>query len=91
MGDDFKTLEVDPRLPHSVGGGYGDDARALFKSMQDARIVTIGAPDTDQIEGGGLVIDFIAAGDTAVRRVVFGFNECGMWVEYDSRSDAPAA
>jgi hypothetical protein len=45
-----------------------------------------GAPHGEHlsIEGGGLAIDFVAAGSTEARRVVFGFNGNGMWVEFDS-------
>jgi hypothetical protein len=43
--------------------------------------VGVGAADTDT-EGGGLVIDFVPAGRTDICRIVFGFNELGMWVEY---------
>jgi hypothetical protein len=85
---DFKRMEVEPRLPYRFGGSganYGDNARALFESMRGARIVAIGMPPAEaNIEGGGLVIDFIASEETAMRRVVFGFSEGGMWVEFDS-------
>jgi hypothetical protein len=43
----------------------------------------------DGIEGGGLIIDYTARNETAVRRVVFGFNELGMWVEWEGAPAEP--
>lgn len=33
------------------------------------------------VEGGGLVIDYRPRGQKRTKRAVFGFNECGMWVQ----------
>lgn len=82
MGD-FAKLKVARELPPA--GRYTDRATALFQMLAGARIIECGAPDDDdaKIEGGGLIIDFVPAGAAEPRRVVFGFNESGMWVEYD--------
>ena len=37
---------------------------------------------TTPIEAAGLVIDYMPRGATSPRRVALGFNEQGMWVEY---------
>lgn len=37
---------------------------------------------TTPIEAAGLLIDYLPQGATSPRRVAFGFNELGMWVEY---------
>jgi hypothetical protein len=34
----------------------------------------------DAIEGGGLAIDYCRPGNEITRRIVFAFNELGMWV-----------
>jgi hypothetical protein len=66
---------------------YLDRAETLFRSLAGARIIRAGAPVTDKpVEGGGLVIDYVRDGDDQVRRLVFGFNDEGMWVEYEGLS-----
>ena len=48
--------------------------------MVGAQIIKIGsAPDRLEIEGGGLVVEYRPVGGKA-RRVIFAFNENGMWV-----------
>jgi hypothetical protein len=48
----------------------------------DAKIVRFGAPvPSCDIEGGGLIIDYIPEGQANEKRLVLAFNECGMWVE----------
>ena len=82
MGD-FSSLKVARELPPT--GGYTERAEALFEGLCGATIVEIGAPDEEntKIEGGGLIIDFIPKSSDQVRRAIFGFNDRGMWVEYD--------
>jgi hypothetical protein len=63
---------------------YPEGGEALFARMTGATIVRIGAPEEDGIEGGGLVIDYIPSGETSVYRVVFAFNDSGMWVVLDT-------
>lgn len=55
----------------------------VFKSMVGARIVRIGSTDEGDLEGGGLVVDFVPVGEKTAKRVVFSFNERGMWVEWE--------
>jgi hypothetical protein len=44
----------------------------------------LGGTDGDvKSEGGGLLIDYKTVGDR-IARLILGFNENGMWVEYDS-------
>jgi hypothetical protein len=49
--------------------------------MRGAEIVKIGSVDDDGLEGGGLLIDYIPRGSDCIRRVVFAFNELGLWIE----------
>jgi hypothetical protein len=46
-----------------------------------ATVARIGTIPGQHVEGGGLVIEYRPLGSTCVRRAVFGFNDCGMWVE----------
>ncbi len=47
-----------------------------------AVIVDFGAaPPECDLEGGGLIIDYIPKGAADSKRLVLAFNECGMWVE----------
>jgi hypothetical protein len=48
--------------------------------LEGAKIVQIGTfEDLSLAEGGGLVIDYLPIGSDIPNRVVFGFNELGMW------------
>ncbi len=49
-----------------------------------ATIVRIGVPEEGQVscEEGGFVIDFIPKGATTIFRMVFGFNELGIWLAF---------
>jgi hypothetical protein len=51
--------------------------------MAGATIVRIGSVNDAGIEGGGLLVDYIPAGQTQIRRVVFAFNELGLWLEWE--------
>ena len=81
--EDFARLQVVSGLPPA--GHYLDRASALFEMLCGAQILAIGAPRDEEIEieGGGLIIDFLPGGNEQPRRVVFGFNENGMWIEYE--------
>lgn len=84
--DKFASLAISAELPPAAH--YTDRATELFKALQGATIVAIGTPESDEgIEGGGFVIDFTEPGSTQIRRVIFGFTELGMWVEFDGLRD----
>lgn len=77
---DFATLSVVNELPTSFPS---QESEPFPDDLPGATIVRIGAPeDRRLIEGGGLVIDYQPSGSECVRRIVLGFNENGMWVEY---------
>jgi hypothetical protein len=42
------------------------------------------SPPEANIEGGGLILDFIPKGGSAVKRIIFGFNDVALWVEFSS-------
>jgi hypothetical protein len=84
---DYAKIEISGELPPA--GDYTEREHSLFARLVGAKIVACGAPvDADAVEGGGFVIDYIPAGSGAVHRVVFGFTELGMWVEFDGLKDS---
>jgi len=76
----LRQLHVIEALPASSGAHRGEEQ--VFQRLRGSRISRIGAPSIGGIEGGGLVIDYVRNGTHG--RVVFGFNENGMWIEFDS-------
>jgi hypothetical protein len=78
---DFTNLTVVRALPS--GWHYPEKEADLLSSMIGAEIIQIGRPEEEGVEGGGLVIDYIQKVQTKCRRVVFAFNERGMWVEFN--------
>jgi hypothetical protein len=82
---EYESLPVVGELP--AGGHYSPrDGEALLRRIVGSRIMAIGAPPETRIEGGGLIIDYACDGENFTRRAVFGFNENGMWVEYEGCS-----
>lgn len=76
-----KTAEVVETLPGYDGRSLGEEE--LFQSLAGATIVRIGMPSmpaNTPLEGGGLVIDYCVKGQSDLRRAVFAFNDCGMWL-----------
>lgn len=49
--------------------------------LTGATIVRFGTVPSEEVEGGGLVIDYKPTGSDEAKRIVFGFNELGMWVD----------
>ena len=74
----IRLIEALPDYFHYPKGG-----EELLRSMRGATILAIGGTDADGIEGGGLLIDYIKAGDMQKRRVVFEFNELGLWPKWE--------
>jgi hypothetical protein len=59
------------------------EATAVPNDLVGAKIVAFGTIAAGyDIEGGGLVIDYIPRDLKEKRRLVLGFNELGMWIEY---------
>lgn len=80
---DLSSAELVPNLPDYFRPREGDPIPA---DLIGAEIVAMGTlPDRGSVEGGGLVIDYRPAGTDAPRRVVFAFNELGMWVVFPHR------
>lgn len=75
---DFANASVIPRLPD-----WRDSERRgepLPPDLVGARIVRFGAaPKRFDLEGGGLIIDYIPKGRRGAKRLVLAFNELGMW------------
>jgi hypothetical protein len=77
------AFELIPFLPNSR------DSKAAGENIPEdligATITGFGCPPNSlRLQGGGLVIDYIPKGEVAGKRVVFAFNELGMWVEFKS-------
>lgn len=70
-----KPLPILPYLP-SI---RASDTDPIPSELIGATILAFGTTE-ENIEGGGLAIDYRINNET--RRVVFGFTECGMWVEH---------
>ena len=74
--DNLKPL---PRLPSRFRPEHGEP---LPDGIIGSTVVGFGgAPASADLEGGGLVIDYIPAGKKKTMRAVFSFTELGMWVE----------
>jgi hypothetical protein len=78
----FSSMSVDPRMPVSNKRRPG---QPVPQDLIGASIIRIGTipPDGPEVEGGGLVIDFMKYMDKEMRRIVFEFNENAMWVVYE--------
>ena len=55
--------------------------RSRPNDLIGATIVRFGTIPGEKVEGGGLVIDYKPVGSDEAKRIVFGFNELGMWVD----------
>lgn len=75
-GRKLSRAKIVPRLPNYRGPRF---ARKLPLRLRGAQIVQFGTVDAD-LEGGGLAIDYRLT--DKVKRVIFSFNELGMWVSY---------
>lgn len=56
-----------------------DETRPTPAELIGASIVGFGTVDAD-LDGGGLVIDFVPVGDSRTHRLIIEFTEAGMWV-----------
>jgi hypothetical protein len=86
------NAEIIPRLAPSCGAQDGD---AIPEEIVGSTILGFGTinryllPESvSPVEVAGLVIDYLPCGGEATRRVVFGFTELGMWVEYQGEPEA---
>jgi hypothetical protein len=75
---DYRSAEIVESFPRALSRREGerDD---LLCDMAGATIVRIGSIEDADLEGGGLVIDYKPRGVSGARRVVFAFNELGLW------------
>lgn len=75
----YQTLKIVEAFPDALSSVEGMDEE--FCRLRGAKIVRIGSTNDADLEGGGLLIDYVPLGDAAVHRVVFAFNERGLWME----------
>jgi hypothetical protein len=83
--DRFRRPEIIPDLPWR----YGSPGGPMPKRLAGATIVAIGTSGRQDVDGGGLFLDYIPRGESSVRRIVFAFNEAGMWIEYQGMIGGP--
>jgi hypothetical protein len=76
----YETLGIVEGLPDALHPVTDEDAQ--LRQLRGATIVRIGSTNDAKIEGGGLLIDYVPANDTRVRRAVFAFNDLGLWMEW---------
>jgi len=71
-----KKITPKPFLPDRFRPG-----KPLPKGIVGSKIVKFGAaPQSAEIEGGGLVIEYVPAGKKKSVVAVFAFTELGMWL-----------
>lgn len=76
---ELSRLPVLPTLPNFFSSQPPDPTP---RGIVGAKIINFGsAPREAELEGG-LIIDYIPAGETQTIRVVLGFNEIAMWIHY---------
>ena len=66
-----------PRL----AGYLGLPGQPLPADMPGATIRAIGTLAGADLEGGGLVIDYVPVGEQAAKRLLLAFSELGMWID----------
>ena len=78
MKIDYSQVDVVLRMPYLHAPWQSEE---IPEGLLGARILFFGTLDNMEHspEGGGLVIDFIPAGKLNPERLVFAFNEIGMW------------
>jgi hypothetical protein len=85
-----KSYLADVGVLPKVPAVYERDAKdprseAMPSDLVGATINAIGAISGEtNVGGGGLIIDYMSGLDGSPRRVVFGFSELGMWIEFHS-------
>jgi hypothetical protein len=79
---EYSRMAVIEALPDSMHPPT--EPHKIFQVLAGATIVRIGTPGSADIEGGGLVLDYILPHSSTEHRLVFGFNELGMWTIWDS-------
>jgi hypothetical protein len=74
------NAEILNNLPDLFHPNQGDP---IPEGLVGAKILRVGtlSENPSAIEGGGLVIDYERPDDCTIHRIVFGFNELGMWLE----------
>lgn len=75
---ELAEVDVLPSLPDRSIARPPED---MPNDLIGAKIIRIGTPAKRGVEGGGLVIDYVTEDSTSSKRIVFAFNERGMWIE----------
>lgn len=74
----LKIIEALPLAMYRPEGG-----EETLHRMRGATIRRIGGTDEGDLEGGGLLIDYVRPGEREEWRVVFAFNELGLWTVWE--------
>ncbi|MEP2120147.1 MAG: hypothetical protein ABJP87_15555 [Bauldia litoralis] len=83
MGEDlFRDLDVVASLPRGLHTPTGGED--IVSRLTGAKIVRFGSCNERiaELEGGGLIIDFVPEGGADVERVIFALAGNGMWAVY---------
>jgi hypothetical protein len=84
---DWSNAEILPNLQDYF---RPEDGKALPEDLIGATVVGRGTVAEEGVaEGGGLVIDYRPPRSRTTKRVVFSFNELGMWVIYSGERTEP--
>ena len=79
------SFEIIPYMPSVFRRG-----EAIPEKILGAEIRKFGTvPKELDVEGGGLSIEYIPTGEKELRRIIFAFNELGLWVESDEVISSP--
>lgn len=72
------------KLSSSQGGLDGDrDMSSQFKCLEGATIVGTGF--LSEVPEGGFAIDYKAKDTNELRRMILGYTELGLWVEWEGK------
>ena len=78
--DDYSHLQPTDKLPESF---FPENGEAVPFGIIGSKIVRFGGgPRGANLEGGGLIIDYLPHNSDCLMRVVLEFMERGMWVSY---------
>ncbi|MEZ5850416.1 MAG: hypothetical protein R3D68_07180 [Hyphomicrobiaceae bacterium] len=81
---DYRKLAIVAALPHA--GWMPNGGENELEKLVGAKIMSIGGTsDEVNIEGGGLIIDYLPQWSATPWRMVVGFNDQGMWIEFNGQ------
>lgn len=88
----LETAEIIHNFPDEFDPSYNMQSSGanVTKNLIGSKIIGFGFSPGIDVEGGGLIVDYIPEGCDKQHRIVLGFNELGMWVEWQCEKPTPA-